>query len=73
MFSLFRRPVAETAKPSTKRKVPERSAQPLSWEDQFAPIPKSDAVEGNDDRDWTLWDDSAASALGKAENVREGN
>ena len=71
MLNFFRRPVAEAATPHKKRKVRKPSSQPLTWEDQFAPIPNSEAVEGNNDGDWTLWDDSALCELRKVDHARE--
>ena len=58
MLRFFKRPGAET--PATKpseRRAPTQARKPPRLPD---PIPVPDVVEGNEDSDWALWEDSVA-------------
>ncbi len=70
MFGLFRRlPTVQETRPKTK--ASRKSLRvPLSWEDRFAPIPESEAVEGDGEADWSQWDDSVAARQRAAEEER---
>ncbi len=63
MFGIFRRPVVEAIKPFERLSPRKPAMQPVNWQEQFAPIPQAEVVEGNDDLDWTLWDESVSQKL----------
>ncbi len=63
MFEIFRRPAAIATHAPKRRTTHQNSEQPLSWEDQFAPIPRAEAREESDESAWAMWDESAASQL----------
>jgi hypothetical protein len=60
VFNFFKRPVPRTgivsAKLSTRGTPPQAKKLPRLPE----PLPESEAVEGNLDSDWALWEDSVA-------------
>ena len=63
MFEIFRRPAAIAPHAPKRRTTQQNSETPLSWEDQFAPIPRAEAREASDENAWAMWDESAARQL----------
>jgi hypothetical protein len=64
MFSLFRRPEADKAKPASRPHARKTATSPAIWADQLAPIAEVEVLEGNDEVAWSIWDDSVARKPG---------
>jgi hypothetical protein len=60
MLNFFKRPAAGAEIPAAKpaaRDKPPKTSKPASPPD---PLPVPEVVEGNQDSDWSLWEDSVA-------------
>ena len=71
MMNFFKRPVApspaSSAKPAHRHPVA-KTTKPV---EDFGPLPVAEVIEGNDDSDWSLWEDSVAFQDGQMFAVTE--
>jgi hypothetical protein len=51
---------AKTARPTAKRKPRKSASRPEDFHSSFDPIPVAEVREGNDHKDWGLWEDSVS-------------
>ncbi len=60
MFSFFKRSSATAATPVVKSASHSRLPKSNDRRSQSGPLPVPEVIEGNDDSDWALWEDSVS-------------
>ena len=60
MLNFFKRPVPDAAAPAAKPSGPDALPQAKKPARLPETIPEPEVVEGNEDSDWSLWEDSVA-------------
>ena len=59
MFDFFRRPTRQSPAAATSRPAAKPTRQPHAF---VEPLPVPEVVEGNEQSDWELWEDSVSVA-----------
>jgi hypothetical protein len=60
MFGFFKRSTPAKAAPARVEPTKRRAAAQRPAYDPLEPLPKPEVIEGNEDSDWSLWENSMA-------------
>lgn len=58
MFGFFKRSSKESAEPRPRSQGQAQSSKSSSRLEPLAPLPLPEVLEGNEDSDWEMWEDS---------------